>query len=125
MNSPQFEFETKIEGGNVAIWNYLPNQQMGSDYDIEGADFVVCWDCSITARNWGIDDISWSVAEIHGTFDVVHYNIKGDEYDRKTIEFDFAPFKEGTVMGTEISNYSSLAPDGIDIDWVGKTITVT
>lgn len=121
------EFRTKIESGDVSIYNLnfpkLKGLENGSDYEIEPCPFTVSWNFEIEAREWGVKDLSWYVTGIEGQFEIVYLDEKGDEKERELIDFEFEYFREKAEMDIALED-RSICPQRIEIHYSDMSIEV-
>ena len=113
-------FQTTLNGLDVSIYNF-------SDYshEIENAEFTISWTLELETREWGVKDVAITLVHIKGSFDVVYYDLDGDETTNETITFDFSEFKKLTFIELEWTDYRSLSPDDIAIDYKEKTVRIS
>lgn len=93
--------------------------------EIENPQFTINWNVELECREWGVKDICWYVTDITGSFDVVTFDGAGDEYERKTVEFDFEPFRESVLMEIEVTEWKQISINSIEIDYSTKTIAIS
>lgn len=113
-------FKTTITGFDVTIFNF-------SEYshEIENAEFTVSWTFELETREWGVKDVAIAITDIQGEFDVVYYDLEGNETSSNTVTFSLAEFKDKVSIELDWTEYRSLSPNDITIDYKAKKVEVS
>ena len=125
LNSSDLKFTTPLKNSfteyylknsDFALSNNIPD----SDYTIESSHFMILWELSLDAREYGIKDLCIIIRKVIGT---ITFEIWGED-DKKDLTIDFDSEKLGYEIISNIEISSVIAPDDIEIDFKRKKITI-
>jgi hypothetical protein len=121
------EFTTVVENKDIDIskfekWEKVSHLLKENDnYDVSGK-FTIKWRLNLELRDWGVKDISQSILDITGFFDLTIWGDNDDdehqiEFNNSIEKFDITTEKDDVTSGISVENVS--------INFEDKTILVS